>query len=98
MRIPFIAQVGLAGGIGFAGVLVGLNPRATSAAIQSFAPVQVSASCNIKGNISINTGEHIYHMPGQPYYAATRISPQYGERWFCSEADARAAGWRKARD
>ena len=53
-------------------------------------------SCNIKGNISINSGEKIYHVPGQHDYAQTRISMQYGERWFCSEADARAAGWRKA--
>jgi hypothetical protein len=54
------------------------------------------ADCRIKGNVSIDTGERIYHLPGQPYYAATRISPEYGERWFCSEAEARRAGWRKA--
>nr|WP_276315546.1 hypothetical protein [Mesorhizobium jarvisii] len=53
--------------------------------------------CNIKGNISINTGEHIYHVPGQEHYWETKISPQYGERWFCTEEEARAAGWRKAR-
>jgi hypothetical protein len=56
------------------------------------------AACNIKGNISIDTGERIYHMPGQKYYDRTRISPQYGEHWFCSEAEAQAAGWRKARE
>jgi hypothetical protein len=58
--------------------------------------VHRGTSCNIKGNISINSGERIYHVPGQHYYAATKISPQYGERWFCSENEARAAGWRKA--
>ena len=56
-----------------------------------------STACNIKGNISINTGERIYHVPGQEHYDETIISPQYGERWFCSEAEARAAGWRRAR-
>ncbi|NKK73264.1 hypothetical protein GFM13_23435 [Rhizobium leguminosarum bv. viciae] len=56
----------------------------------------VGGSCNIKGNVSINTGERIYHVPGQKFYAETEISPRYGERWFCSESDARAAGWRKA--
>ncbi|MGM5009946.1 hypothetical protein ACD592_12560 [Rhizobium sp. 969_B3_N1_2] len=25
------------------------------------------------------------------------MSPQYGERWFCSEFEAWAAGWRKAK-
>ena len=54
-----------------------------------------SVGCNIKGNISINTGEHIYHVPGQEHYSETKISPQYGERWVCSEAEAVAAGWRK---
>ena len=53
--------------------------------------------CVIKGNISRRSGERIYHVPGQEHYAATRISPGKGERWFCSEAEARAAGWRRAR-
>ncbi len=66
-----------------------------------FAPRIVSwsasrLSCDIKGNISIETGERIFHVPGQKYYAETVISPRYGERWFCSEAEARAAGWRKS--
>lgn len=55
------------------------------------------SGCNIKGNMSIETGERIYHVPGQTYYEATRISPEYGERWFCSEEEARRAGWRKSR-
>ena len=53
--------------------------------------------CNIKGNISISTGEKIYHVPGQEYYEDTVISPEYGERWFCSEEEAMAAGWRKSK-
>lgn len=55
------------------------------------------AGCGIKGNISTRTGERIYHMPGQKYYFETRINWLRGERWFCSESDARAAGWRKSR-
>jgi len=52
--------------------------------------------CNIKGNIS-SKGERIYHIPGQQHYDRTRISERKGERWFCSEEEARAAGWRRAR-
>jgi hypothetical protein len=52
--------------------------------------------CNIKGNVSYNGGAKIYHMPGQRDYASTIISTSRGERWFCSEGEARAAGWRKA--
>jgi hypothetical protein len=51
----------------------------------------VVAGCGIKGNISTTTGERIYHMPGQEYYALTRINWLRGERWFCSESDARSA-------
>ena len=53
-------------------------------------------ACNIKGNISFKGGERIYHVPGQEYYTETVITYTKGERYFCSEADARAAGWRKA--
>jgi len=55
-----------------------------------------SDACNIKGNVSTQ-GERIYHVPGQRYYDQTRISAAHGERWFCSEAEARAAGWRRSR-
>ena len=51
--------------------------------------------CAIKGNIS-GSGQ-IYHMPGQADYDATVITESRGERWFCSEAEAQAVGWRRAR-
>lgn len=57
-----------------------------------------SQSCDIKGNISINSGERIYHVPGQEFYDDTVIRTEYGERWFCTEAEARAAGWRRAKN
>jgi hypothetical protein len=52
--------------------------------------------CNVKGNISFNGGQKIYHVPGQKYYWETRINWLKGERWFCSEGDALRAGWRKS--
>ena len=54
------------------------------------------ADCAIKGNIS-RKGVRIYHLPGQRDYAKTSINTQKGERWFCDEASAEAAGWRAAR-
>lgn len=53
------------------------------------------ANCPIKGNISKNG--RIYHTPWSPWYAKTRINTSKGERWFCTEAEALAAGWRAAR-
>lgn len=52
--------------------------------------------CDIKGNISYNTGEKIFHVPGQTFYSETRIDYSSGERWFCTESDAIRNGWRKA--
>lgn len=54
-----------------------------------------TASCRIKGNIGASG--RIYHVPGGYYYQRTGIDESRGERWFCSEAEARAAGWRRAR-
>ncbi len=52
--------------------------------------------CNIKGNISIETGNRLYHIPGMEDYESTRIDSLRGERWFCTESEAIASGWRKA--
>jgi endonuclease YncB( thermonuclease family) len=55
--------------------------------------------CTIKGNIS--TSGKVYHMPWSVWYdkvrmVATTTGIAGGKRWFCSEADAIAAGWRPA--
>lgn len=49
-----------------------------------------NGQCLIKGNHS-RRGEWIYHLPGMPYYDATRA-----EAFFCTEAEAQAAGYRRA--
>lgn len=49
-----------------------------------------SRSCRIKGNRGRNGW--IYHVPGMPYYAKT-----VAEEMFCTESQARAAGYRRAR-
>lgn len=51
------------------------------------------SGCPIKGNINRNH-ERIYHAPWSRDYAKTKIDTRKGERWFCSEAEAMAAGWR----
>ena len=52
---------------------------------------QRAITCSIKGNHS-RRGEWIYHVPGMPYYQQTRA-----EALFCLEAEARAAGYRRAK-
>jgi endonuclease YncB( thermonuclease family) len=53
------------------------------------------AGCRIKGNVSAG-GTRLYHLPGGGSYERTRIDPGRGEAWFCSEAEASAAGFRPA--
>ena len=66
-----------------------LTARATSS-------TKESDQCRIKGNIS-RKGTHIYHMPGDVHYERTKINTRKGERWFCTQAEAREAGWRRAK-
>jgi endonuclease YncB( thermonuclease family) len=55
---------------------------------------QAPEGCAIKGNIN-RDGERIYHTPwGSEWYERTKITESKGERWFCDEAEALAAGWR----
>jgi len=52
--------------------------------------------CYIKGNIS-SKGQKIYHLPGNLNYEETKINENKGERWFCSEQEAKMNGWRKSK-
>ncbi len=61
---------------------------------QATTQTQGSNGCDIKGNIS--SGGKIYHLPGCGSYDKTVIDESAGEKWFCTEAEAVAAGWRKA--
>lgn len=69
-------------------------------ATRSETPTPTSPSsrqgCDIKGNIN-GDGDKIYHTRASPSYGDTRINESAGERWFCSEAEARRAGWRAPR-
>ena len=48
------------------------------------------AGCAIKGNISPRGA--YYHVPWSPGYERVKIDEARGERWFCTEGEALAAG------
>lgn len=56
-----------------------------------------NSGCVIKGNIS-SSKVKIYHLPGCASYDKTSIDESTGEHWFCTEAEAVQAGWRKAKN
>ncbi|MGJ8621115.1 MAG: sunset domain-containing protein [Methylophilaceae bacterium] len=75
--------------------------RSTTELVGYAADLAVSvglSSCDIKGNVSYYSGERIYHVRGQEDYSGTRIDWMNGERWFCTQEEAQAAGWRRARN
>jgi endonuclease YncB( thermonuclease family) len=53
-------------------------------------------SCAIKGNLK-SAGQCIYHVPGGRFYDRLDMHRSALRRWFCSEADAEAAGCRKSK-
>jgi endonuclease YncB( thermonuclease family) len=52
-------------------------------------------ACQIKGNVN-RDGERVFHVPGQHDYGRVNMK-SLAKRWFCSEEEAMAAGWRKAK-
>lgn len=74
----------------------GVETRPETGKPPSVASAPVQSACAIKGNISRND-DKIYHLPGTRDYDRTVIDTGSGERMFCSEVDAKAAGWRSTR-
>lgn len=50
-------------------------------------------SCAIKGNVN-SSGDRIYHTTDSRSYNNTNVNPEEGDRWFCTTAEAEAAGFR----
>lgn len=71
------------------------TPVSTDSGTNTNIDANAPTGCVIKGNIST---EKIYHLPGCDNYDKTVIDESKGERWFCTEEEAVAAGWRKAKN
>lgn len=64
LTVPLVLLLGGAAGAGY---------FADDFSLGDAAAVLPGSGCNIKDNISIDSGERIYHVPGQRYYNATGI-------------------------
>jgi endonuclease YncB( thermonuclease family) len=95
----YVQQEAAARAVGY-GIWQGTATPAWDYRAQKWAAVEQAApkGCAIKGNVTSNG--LIYHMPWSPWYDKVRMGtsavPDGGKRWFCSEAEAQAAGWRAA--
>jgi micrococcal nuclease len=58
-----------------------------------------SQTCVIKGNLRIpGKGTKTYHFPGCGNYNQTLIELYKGDQWFCTESEAKKAGFIKGAD
>ncbi|NOZ29691.1 MAG: hypothetical protein GXP39_16805 [Chloroflexi bacterium] len=55
---------------------------------------QPDPSCDIKGNVNPRSETKIYHTSTSRWYSRTKIRPEEGDRWFCTEEEAQEAGFR----
>ncbi len=53
--------------------------------------------CNIKGNIDKNSTRRNYYFPGCAQYDYTIVELDLGEGWFCTEKQAKAAGYTRSK-
>jgi|GEM_PF-5148316 len=58
--------------------------------------IEYPAWCDppIKGHLTFGADQPIYYIPSHPEYSEIPVDVDYGERWFCTAAEAEAAGWR----
>jgi endonuclease YncB( thermonuclease family) len=61
---------------------------------EQIAELAPKGECVIKGNISHS--RKTYYLPFHLRYSRVKIDEATGERWFCTEAEAVAAGWIRA--
>ncbi|MFZ2202046.1 MAG: thermonuclease family protein [Microgenomates group bacterium] len=53
--------------------------------------------CAIKGNIDFAINKYTYHLPGCTQYETAIVQEDRGEAWFCTETEAKKAGYIKAK-
>ncbi|MFH0749652.1 MAG: thermonuclease family protein [Candidatus Gottesmanbacteria bacterium] len=61
-------------------------------------PIPKDPACAIKGNIDNSTGTHFYHFPSCRHYNQIVLDEDIGEQFFCSEQEAKDAGFILASD
>jgi len=59
---------------------------------------QPQENCLIKGNHRRDKGTKIYHTPDCYNYSKIVINEEKGDHWFCTEEEARQAGFIKSQD
>ena len=75
------------------------HEQAKSAKIGIYSPTCTDETppdpkCAIKGNNDLDRNEYLYLLPTCPYYHTVIIRRFEGDQWFCSESEAKKAGFK----
>ena len=54
-----------------------------------------SVGCVVKGNYDKH-GHRFYHLPSFRHYSQVKVNLENGDQWFCSEEEAKKAGFQRA--
>ena len=57
---------------------------------------EAKPECSIKGNFNQTNERKVYHFPGCQQYGSIPVELHLGDQWFCSEAEAKKAGFVKS--
>lgn len=74
-------------------VILIINLSACAPLVRPTAPPADVPNCAIKG---IAAQGRAYYVPGAAGYAVATVQPERGDHWFCTEPDARSAGFHRA--
>jgi len=92
----------LSGGTSQTKIFAKANDFARKERLGIFSPkcyqtVPPNPRCSIKGNIIRKTNTKEYIIPSCKFYVASVVEKYRGEEWFCTEAEAKKAGYVKSK-
>lgn len=61
-----------------------------------YQPDPPNPACAIKGNDDIRQNKKFYYLPDCPYYTKVVVMKFQGDAWFCTETEAKKAGFTKS--
>lgn len=56
----------------------------------------IKANVKQSGNINLNLSDNSYYLPECNFYDTVKVQLHHGDQWFCTEAEAKKAGFVKA--
>ncbi|MBU3957298.1 thermonuclease family protein [Patescibacteria group bacterium] len=82
----------------FGAALLAAEDSARQAKRGIWSSLCMKEGCLIKGNVRRDRGTKVYHLSDCYNYEKIVVNERGGDQWFCSEEEAKKAGFRKSED